>query len=218
MKSEKTFQKFLLLVLILLLAMGISACRSEDLSASESVSQNEEVPPELLEQDSEYAIRSTAALNVYNDLLLKKVSTSPADYAGAYMDKEGYLVVCVTEDAAIARYEEFLSPEVLQPYVQQAWEMVILKDDSVTIQADDVIRYEIQTYPYFMLSGAQKLLNPVMKEYEIASTAIDQEKNILEVSTVNDELREEILAYLQEGGYPEEIVSFEHSDGYIELE
>ena len=57
-----------------------------------------------------------------------------------------------------------------------------------------------------------------MKEYEIASTAINQEKNILEVSTVNDELREEILAYLQEGGYPKEIISFEHSDGYVELE
>lgn len=104
MKSKKTFKKLLLMVLVLLLAMGVTACRSEDLPTSETVSQNEEVPPELLEQDSEYAIRSTAALNVYNDLLLKKVSTSPADYAGAYMDKEGYLVICVTEDAAIARY------------------------------------------------------------------------------------------------------------------
>lgn len=35
---------------------------------------------------------------------------------------------------------------------------------------------------------------------------------------MNDELRDEILAYLQEGGYPKEIISFEHSDGYVELE
>ena len=218
MKSKKTFKKLLLMVLVLLLAMGVAACRSEDLPTSETVSQNEEVPPELLEQDDEYAIRSTAALEVYENLLLEKVSTSPADYAGVYMDKQGYLVVCVTEEAAIARYEEFLNPDVLEAYIQQARETLELEDSPIEIPADEIIRYEIQTYPYFMLSGAQKLLDPVMKEYEISWTAIDQEKNILEVSTVNDELRDEILAYLQEGGYPKEIISFEHSDGYIELE
>lgn len=214
MKYKKTFKRLLLIVLVLLLTIGMAACRSEDLPASESDSQHTEEPTDPQEL---YQLRATAA-SLASSKLLAEIGTSSKDYAGMYADELGCVVFCVTEDAAIARYGEFLSPDVLEPYVQQAWEMVILKDDSVTIQADDVIRYEIQTYPYFILSGAQKLLNPVMKEYEIASTAINQEKNILEVSTVNDELREEILAYLQEGGYPKEIISFEHSDGYVELE
>lgn len=61
----------------------------------------------------------------------------------------------------------------------------------------------------------------VESRYERIRNCFDRHqpgKNILEVSTVNDELREEILAYLQEGGYPKEIISFEHSDGYVELE
>ena len=217
MKSEKTFQKLLLLILILLLAMGISACRSEDLSASEAVSQNSEEPSELLpEQDDAYLIRSTAALEVNENLLLEKVSTSPADYAGVYMDKEGYLVVCVTEGDAVARYEELLNPDVLESYIQQARETLGLEDSPVTIQADDVIRYEIKEYSYAMLSGAQKILSPVMKEYEIAWTAIDQEKNILEVSTVNDDWWPEILAYLQESGYSTDMIQFSHAAKYVE--
>ena len=57
-----------------------------------------------------------------------------------------------------------------------------------------------------------------MEKYEISLLSLDQSENVLKISTVNDELRPEILAYLQEGGYPKEIISFEHSDGYVELE
>ena len=56
MKSEKTFQKFLLLVLILLLAMGISACHSEDSPASETDSQQAEEPAD---QKELYHLRAT---------------------------------------------------------------------------------------------------------------------------------------------------------------
>ena len=109
-----------------------------------------------------------------------------------------------------------LNPDVLESYIQQARETLGLEDSPVTIQSDDVIRYEIKEYSYAMLSGAQKILSPVMKEYEIAWTAIDQEKNILEVSTVNDDWWPEIVAYLQESGYSTDMIQFSHVAGYVE--
>ena len=210
MKSEKTFQKFLLLVLILLLAIGISSCRLEDAPASGTDSQHAEEPAD---PQNLYLLRATAA-SLASDELLAKVGTASEDYAGMYVDEMGCLVVCVTEDAAIARYEEILTSDVLMSCVQEAREKLELnEDDTADIAVDELVRYEVKQYSFAMLEGAQDLLEPVMKKYEISLLGVDQSENVLKISTVNDELRPDILAYLQENGYPKSMVCFEHSDG-----
>ena len=210
MKSEKTFQKLLLLVLILLLAMGISSCRSEDSPAFETDSQHAEEPAD---PQNLYLLRATA-VSLASDELLAKVSTASEDYAGMYVDEMGCLVVCVTKDAAIARYEEILTSDVMMSCVQEAREMLELnEDDTADVAVDELVRYEVKQYSFVMLEGAQDLLEPVMKKYEISLLGVDQSENVLKISTLNDELRPDILAYLQENGYPESIVCFEHSDG-----
>ena len=210
MKSEKTFQKFLLLVLILLLAMGISACHSEDSPASETDSQQAEEPAD---PQNLYLLRATAA-SLASSKLLEKIGTSSKDYAGMYVDEMGCLVVCVTEDAAIARCEEILTSDVLMSCVQEAREMLELnEDDTADVAVDELVRYEVKQYSFAMLEGAQDLLEPVMKKYEISFICVYQRENVFKISTLNDEQRPDILAYLQENGYPESIVCFEHSDG-----
>ena len=210
MKSEKTFQKFLLLVLILLLAMGISACHSEDPPASETDSQQAEEPADPQEL---YHLRATAA-SLASSKLLEKIGTSSKDYAGMYADELGCVVFCVTEEAAIARCEEILTPDVLMSCVQEAREMLELNEDDTTdVAADELVRYEVKKYSFAMLEGARDLLEPVMEKYEISLLSLDQSENVLKISTLNDEQRPEILAYLQENGYFESMVCFEHSNG-----
>lgn len=215
MKSKKRFKMLLLTLLVVLLAMGTAACRSENLPASELDSQHAEEPADPQEL---YQLRATAA-SLASSELLEKIGTSSKDYAGMYADELGCVVFCVTEEAAIARCEEILTSDVLMSCVQEAREMLELNEDDTTdVAADELVRYEVKKYSFAMLEGAQDLLEPVMEKYEISLLSLDQSENVLKVSTLNDELRPEILAYLKEGGYPEEIIGFEHSDGLAELE
>ncbi len=210
MKSKKAFKKIFLMVLVLLLVMGVTACRSEDLPASESDSQHAEEPADPQEL---YQLRATAA-SLASSKLLAEIGTSSKDYAGMYADELGCVVFCVTEEAAIARCEEILTSDVLMSCVQEAREMLELNEDDTTdVAADELVRYEVKKYSFAMLEGAQDLLEPVMEKYEISLLSLDQSENVLKISTLNDELRLEILAYLQESDYPESMVCFEHSNG-----
>ena len=103
---------------------------------------------------------------------------------------------------------------MLMSCVQEAREMLELNEDDTTdVAADELVRYEVKKYSFAMLEGAQDLLEPVMEKYEISLLSLDQSENVLKISTLNDEQRPDILAYLQENGYPESMVCFEHSNG-----
>lgn len=170
-----------------------------------------------------YAIRSTASAEAYN-MLLDEIfdgNMYVPDYAGAYMDVDGTLVVCVLDDAAVESYKSILTTDVLNNYISSARSSTKQLGRTIgtnaTISPNNLIRYETRTYSYNTLDAIQNSLNELMIYYEIASTSIIQQENTIHISTVNDARRSEITEFISNIGYPTDVIIYEHMDDYGEL-
>ena len=169
-------------------------------------------------EDTAYAIRSEASLTLNSEVLsiLKEDEAFEDTYAGVYMDENGNLIICVTEEDAISEYQGILTANVITTAVAEA------RMDAQTIghtfgintsvPADELIQYEIRAYPYHQLHDAQMALFEVSRDFSIVETRISDKDNNLTVLTTDDTNRPFILEYLTENGFPTEFIVFEHAD------
>ena len=75
-----------------------------------------------LEAQTEYAIRSDASLVLHDELLQEILDDDMYrnDYAGAYMDSDGNLVICVTDPSSVVDYQAVLNQNVISSAISDS--------------------------------------------------------------------------------------------------
>lgn len=176
-----------------------------------------------LAAQTEYAIRSDASLVLHGELLQEILDDNMYrdDYAGAYMDSDGNLVICVTDPFSVVDYQAVLNQNVISSAVSDS--RAIVKErvskigSNVLISNNSLVYYKIREYSYNDILNVHNLLANVMKDFGIVETRVSDMDNRLYVLTRDDTHQNEILNYIISHGFSTDFVIFGHIEGEIEL-
>ena len=168
-------------------------------------------------RETEYLIRSQSSLSLYNDVLenVKVGETYTNDYAGAYMDSNGNLIIYVTNLDSIDTYQRICSESAIRNSISNVREKVSRQNiigSNVPIASNGLIRYETKLHSYNEIFTVHMFLADVLKDFDISCTYISDKDNTLFIATRDDSRRPEILEYIHSNGYSSDFISFEHSD------
>lgn len=202
-KTGNRILSFLLVMFILLLFFTPNSY----VSAEEIVATQETL--------REIRMNATADLNNQLQSTIAVNHEYPDDYAGAYKDEEGNLIIGVTNEEAISKYQEILSSQIITEALDQSRNLVRSSDYHIGINApissNELVQYEVMPYSYNEIFAVHMLLGHAMAELGISRTAIVDNENTLYVNLTGTKTEQEVLNYVKENGLETEFISFTHN-------
>lgn len=118
----------------------------------------------------------------------------PDDYAGAYIDENNELKICVTQGQA-EKYAKQIDPAVVASTIEKMQgPITYLQKKSI---ARDILEVVEKTFSYKFLNAIQDALDLKMMEFPISQTNIYQDKNCIEIELTDMSAKDQVTAYLQ---------------------
>jgi len=130
----------------------------------------------------------------------------PQDYAGAYMDENGDLVICLTSKDAIKDYNRFFDNNIKKTK-EQLQEQVKMNTISETYILNQV-KYQLKDISLSSLITIQENLESKMSEFGINEIQISQKDNKILIFLYDLNKQSNINDYLIELGVNHEIIKY----------
>ncbi|MCL2157976.1 MAG: hypothetical protein FWH48_01060 [Oscillospiraceae bacterium] len=116
----------------------------------------------------------------------------PPDYAGAFINENGTLVVCLTTLDSVDKYRQYYS---------LAKEKMLEESDShftgLSIEISDYVTYELRKYSFAYLAMLQEILFEKMEDLSITATELDEDENVIRIGLKNFDDKEAVDDYLR---------------------
>jgi len=150
-----------------------------------------------------------------NEFLYK--TDYPEDYGGSYVKDGQYLVVCVTSDSELQRYQAVMSIELVSKIVDTAF----AKTDSASrtqarVQLRDYVQYETVAFSYKYLDDICSLFFDKGKDLNIIGFGVKQADNCVEITVASEKDQRDVIQFLQENGIDLSAVDIIVDDNKIE--
>lgn len=166
-------------------------------------------------------IRTDIACDVFEyisekeGLDIHKPDKLPEGYAGAYLDDDGSLVLCVTEKG-VSLFDDVLGQISYEDIFQ---DFALVADKQKEAIKKNLVRISVRQFSLEELSNILEALWEVMEKYEITEAGLIQRRNRIEIYVKSEEVITEIKAYLREviENFDEKSVYFIVSDITIEV-
>lgn len=188
---------FLISVSVLLVFATVFAVFAPSLASSDGTEIK--VSLKVTDRNSYYTgvaacLKDTFPKMLINDEFGQRFEVAyPQEYAGAYIDDFNTLHIVLTKNAELTTKNNY---------------QAIMGNDK------DII-YEFANFPLSNLYEAQRTLRGVLKEFEIESTGIDEIKNRVEISLLDNTKEKEITDFLKANlnGFDARCISFTNAFG-----
>ena len=175
-------------------------------------------------QETLHEIRMNATVDLNNQLqsTIAVNHEYPDDYAGAYKDEEGNLIIGVTNEEAIPKYQEILSPQIITEALDESRNLVrssgYRMGMNAPISSNELVQYEVMPYSYNEIFAVHMLLGHAMWDLGISKTAIIDSENKLYVTLNSGTSAQSVLDYISSNGYSCDFVVFEDTNDQNLLE
>ena len=132
---------------------------------------------------------------VYDGFAEMEVVRYPDEFAGAFIDKSNKLHIVLTKDVDLGTEYDYRK---LTGY-------------------DEAVVFEVAEFPLFFLYEVQRTLNPVMRDFDIAYTSMNEFENRLDVGLSDCARERDVVEFLESkfDGFDVRCLSFMGSSGVV---
>ena len=190
----KTFKRILFLCLSLCVMMFLS---SMGLS-SEGYDFSENEKSELRNY-----ISSDLFYGFMENLDTGGINQMPDDYAGAYVDNNGYLKIGITNDQDLTKYETAFSESIINKTAKNILDNPNLKTpgykniDNI-MNTKSIVEFIPMRFSYNYLQSIHKILPDITSEFDITMTELKQDVNKMILYLKDIITKEDVIKYMNE--------------------
>lgn len=173
--------------------------------------------------DTVYAIRSEASKNLYLEMMNDFVPEGeyPDDVAAVCMQEDGSIVVSVTSEEAIQKYNAAMPLDAADQIIASSRALAAENGHvfgrNSAIDKTKLISYTVLPYSYNEIRHTQSALDNVMGEFKISETQLIDPENALYVFLKDEAQQQAILNYLEEQNCETDFIVFKESSGDVQL-
>lgn len=173
--------------------------------------------------DTVYAIRSEASKNLYLEMMNDFVPEGeyPDDVAAVCMQEDGSIVVSVTSEEAIQKYNAAMPLDAADQIIASSRALAAENGHvfgrNSAIDKTKLISYTVLPYSYNEIRHTQSALDNVMGEFKISETQLIDPENALYVFLKDEAQQQAILNYLEEQDCETDFIVFKKAVGTLEL-